>query len=185
MATVGVTEICRILAGEGKPPLTPMRITQLVREGMPKAERGQYDPVRCMYWYLGKLRSHVEHKEGEDGRSTQGERKRLLKAQADREELELAKARQEIISITDHTKILGDLAVETRALVQAIPARAAADLVGESSRVMIQAKLEKHCNFALTKLASLVPRAPQKEAVKEEPAPKVKAKPAGRKTKKG
>lgn len=184
MATVGVKEICRILAGEGKAPLTPMRITQLVKEGMPKSDRGEYDPVRCMFWYIGKLRGHVEHKEGEDGTSTQGERKRLIKAQADREELELAKARSEIISIADHTKILGDMAVETRAFVQAIPARAAADLVGETSRVMIQAKLEKHCNFALTKLATVVPRL---ETAKPEPvaAPKPKeAKPrAGRKKK--
>lgn len=167
---VGISEICNLLAGDGKPPLTPMRITQLVREGMPKTDRGQYDPARCMYWYIGKLRGHVGHKEGEDGSSTQGERKGLLKVQRAREELALAKDLGQVMEVRQHELILADMVLDTKARVMAVAPRAAPDLVGETSRVMIQAKLEKHLKEALHQLAQSVPRL----APPDSPAPAAK-----------
>jgi hypothetical protein len=56
MALINTIELCRILAGQGNQPLTKPRITQLEKEGMPKAGRDQWDAVQCMYWYLGVRR---------------------------------------------------------------------------------------------------------------------------------
>jgi hypothetical protein len=173
---VGIEEICRVLAGQDNPPMTPERIRQLVNEGMPKDGHGQYDAVRCMYWYLGKVRRMVSHKESEnaDGTSSgiRGERKRLLSTQADIAEMELARARMETISIQDHERILGELVMETKARMMSIPARAAADVVGETSRVMVQAKIEKRVREAMSHLSDsspqpVVPKAAKVDRKKE------------------
>jgi phage terminase Nu1 subunit (DNA packaging protein) len=192
--SVGIEEICRVLAGHGNPPLTPERVRQLVNEGMEKDGHGKYDAVRCMFWYLGKVRRMVSHKETEndDGSSSgiRGERRRLLSAQADTAEMELAKARAETISMEDHVRILSELVQETKGRMMSIPARAAADVVGETSRVMVQAKIEKRVREAMAHLAEKSPKPatevekPKREVKpkpKKEEKPKVKKKPTRRK----
>lgn len=185
MAVVGIDEICRVLAGDGNPPITKPRITQLAKEGMPIVGRNQYDPVRCMYWYLGKLRRAVKSRqtENEDGSrsSTEQERKRLLRFQGDQAEVEAAKARGEAMSVADHERILADLVQETKARVRAVGPRIAADLVGETSRTMIQARLEKAHDEALIALSAVVPRYTPKPP---DPEPAPAAKPAKKTEKK-
>lgn len=175
MAAVAIDDICRILAGDGNPPLSKPRITQLVKEGMPQAGRNQYEPVQCMYWYIGTLRRHVRSRmsENQDGTSTsvEQERKRLLRAQAEREEIALAKDRGDLVSLADHERILSDLIQTTRAHVRAVAPRVAQDLVGETSRTMIQAKLEKAHDEALVALSKIVPRIPPEVPDHPEPVP--------------
>ena len=157
MAGVGIKEICRVLAGEGNPPLTPERIRQLVNEGMPKAGRNEYDAVRCMFWYLGKVWRMVSHKETEndDGSSTgiRAERKRLLKTQADREELELAELRREMLKVSDWEAATADLVTTAKARILAVPARVAPRVVGETNRVLVQGMIEKEIKAALSSIA--------------------------------
>lgn len=189
MAVVTIDEICRILAGDGNEPITKPRITQLVKEGMPIVGRNQYDPIKCMFWYIGKLRRSVKARqtENDDGSrsSIEQERKRLIKAQADIQEVERAKALGLAMSTTDHERILSDMVQEFVARIRAVPARVAPDVVGETSRTMIQAKFEKGIDEALGQVASKVPRfeltpskiirqpkkkAPKKAAAKKKPA---------------
>lgn len=162
MALINTLELCRILAGQGNQPLTKPRITQLEKEGMPKAGRDQWDAVTCMYWYLGVLRRHVRSRmsENQDGSSSsvEQERKRLLRFQGDRAEVEAAKARGEAMSVADHERILGDFAQEVAVRVRAVGPRIAGDLTNEPSRTMIQAKLEKAHDEALVSIAAVVPR---------------------------
>lgn len=159
MAGVGINEICRVLAGEGNPPLTPERIRQLVNEGMPKAGRNEYDAVRCMFWFLGKMRRAVAHREteNEDGSSSgiRAERKRLLKTQADREELELAQLRREMVTVEDWEKATADLVTTAKARILAVPARVAPRVVGETNRVLVQGMIEKELKTALGELAEV------------------------------
>lgn len=187
MATISTEELCRILAGEGNQPLTRPRITQLEKDGMPKAGRDQWDPVRCMYWYIGVLRRSVKSRqtENEDGSrsSTEQERKRLLRAQADKAEIDLAKTRGDCLSIIDHERVLSDLIQETRARIRAVAPRVAGDLVNESSRTMIQAKLEKAHDEALVKLSQVVPRTPS-ELDQHDTTPPAGKDPAPKKAKK-
>jgi hypothetical protein len=67
--------------------------------------------------------------------------------------MELAKERGLLVALPDIESTLTDLVLTTKARIMAIPQRVSADLVGETSRVMIQAKLEKACKEALAYLA--------------------------------
>lgn len=144
--------------------VTVRRVNQLVHEGMPRAERGAYDLGGCMLWYIRYLQKALAKKAtmGEDGEiaSLQGSRQELLKVQIERERFELTKAKAEVIPIETHELILADLIQETKARVRAVGSRISQDLVGETSRLMIQAKLDKAHDEALRQLAKLVPRIP-------------------------
>jgi hypothetical protein len=78
---------------------------------------------------------------------------RLLRAKADLRELKLATERGQLVAIQDIEASVTDLVLTTKARIMAIPPRMAAELVGETSPVMIHAKLEKACKEALSYLA--------------------------------
>jgi phage terminase Nu1 subunit (DNA packaging protein) len=137
--------------------LTEQRVQQLVQEGMPRESRGQYDPVKCLLWYVRYLQKALEKRAVPtlDGGfvGEREERVRLLRADADLREIELAKERGQLVSIQDVEKEFTDLVLVTKARIMAIPPRLAPELVGETSRIMIQAKLEKACKESLSYLA--------------------------------
>src|SRR5580658_7327353 len=119
--------------------LTEMRVQQLVKEGMPREARGQYDPVKCMLWYIRYLQHALEKKSVPtlDGGfvGEREERVRLLRADADLREIELAKERGLLVALPDIEAALTDLVLTTKARIMAIPPRLAPELVGETSRV--------------------------------------------------
>lgn len=151
MPTADVTKIASALN------LTAQRIQQLVKEGMPREARGLYDPVKCMLWYIRYLQNALERKSVPmlDGGyvGEREERVRLLRADADLREIELAEKRGQLVAVPDIEAGLTDLVLTTKARVMAIGPRLAADLVMEPSRVMIQAKIEKAHKEALAYLA--------------------------------
>jgi phage terminase Nu1 subunit (DNA packaging protein) len=154
MPTVDVTKVANALN------LTEQRVQQLVKEGMPREGRGQYDAVKCMLWYIRYLQQALEKKAVPtlDGGyvGEREERVRLLRADADLREMELAKERGLLVALPDLEAKLTDLVLTTKARIMAIPPRLAPELVGETSRVMIQAKLEKACKESLAYLARAV-----------------------------
>jgi len=144
--------------------LTEARVHQLVKEGLPKEGRGQYDPVKCMLWYIRYLQAVIEKKAvnlAEPGGAVfageREERVRLLRADADMREIELAKERSQLITLPEVEVAMTDLVLTTKARMMAIPPRLAPELVGETSRVMIQAKMEKAIKEALSYLAKAAP----------------------------
>jgi phage terminase Nu1 subunit (DNA packaging protein) len=153
MSTVNVTRVAAALN------LSEQRIHQLVKEGMPRETRGQYDPVKCMLWYIRYLQQALEKKSVPtlDGGfvGEREERVRLLRADADLREMELAKDRGLLVALPDIEATLTDLFLTTKARIMAIPPRLAPELVGERSRAMIQAKLEKACKESLAYLAKV------------------------------
>jgi phage terminase Nu1 subunit (DNA packaging protein) len=154
MPTVDVAKVASALN------LDERRVQQLVKEGMPRETRGQYDPVKCMLWYIRYLQKALEKKAVPtlDGGfvGEREERVRLLRADADLREIELAKERGVLVALPDIEATLTDLVLTTKARIMAIPPRLAPELVGETSRVMIQAKLEKACKESLAYLARAV-----------------------------
>ena len=154
MATVDVKKIASALN------LDERRVQQLVTYGMPRAARGQYDPVKCMLFYIRYLQAALEKKSvpTADGgyAGEREERVRLLRAEADLKEIELAKERGQLVAIQDVEMEITDLVLTTKARIMAIPHRLAPELVGEQSRVMIQAKIEKACRESLAYLAKAV-----------------------------
>jgi hypothetical protein len=151
MATVGAEKVAQALN------LTEQRVHQLVKEGLPKEGRGQFDPVKCLLWYVRYLQSALERKAVPtlDGGfvGEREERVRLLRADADLREIELAKERGLLVALPDIEQVLTDLVITTKARIMAIGPRLAPDLIGETSRLMIQAKIEKACREALAYLA--------------------------------
>lgn len=138
--------------------LTPSRIQQLVQEGLPKKLRGRYDQDECTGWYIRYLQALVEKKSivDEGGRvfaSEREERLRLLRADADLREMELAAERGLVIAISDYESTLADLILTTKARIMAIAPRVAPEVTGQTSRVMVQALIEKACKEALAYLA--------------------------------
>lgn len=154
MPTVDVTKVASTLN------LDERRVQQLVKEGLPREARGQYDPVKCMLWYIRYLQAALRKKavptRDAGFVSEREERVRLLRADADLREIELAKERGMLVALPDVEKLVSDLVLATKARIMAIPPRLAPELVGETSRVMIQAKLEKACKESLAYLARAV-----------------------------
>jgi phage terminase Nu1 subunit (DNA packaging protein) len=151
MAAVGPEKIAQALN------LTKSRVHQLVHEGLPKEGRGQFDPVKCMLWYIRYLQNALEKKsvpalEGGFVGERQ-ERVRLIRADADLREMELASQRSSVISVADYERTLAVVIETTRAQVMAIAPRAAPEVIGQKSRVMVQALIEKQCKEALAYLA--------------------------------
>jgi phage terminase Nu1 subunit (DNA packaging protein) len=139
--------------------LTPRRIQQLAGEGLPRVTRGKYDVDAVLDWYIAKLERQLAGETDEEGELAKRykEELRLLSARADEQELDLAARRRELVSIADVEKEMTDLVATTKARILTVPARVAPDLIGEQSRVMVQAKLEKALKEALAHLAEGAP----------------------------
>jgi len=137
--------------------LTPRRIQQLVGEGLPRVTRGKYDVDAVLDWYIARLERQLAGETDEDGETEKrySEELRLLSARADMQELDLASHRRELVSIADVEKQMTDLVITTKARILTVPARIAPDLLGEQSRVMLQAKIEKSLKEALSHLAEV------------------------------
>jgi phage terminase Nu1 subunit (DNA packaging protein) len=136
--------------------VTTRWVNKLVEEGMPREERGKYDLAKCLLWYIRYLQKALERRavptpDGEVA-SMRDERLALLRVDRELREIELAEKRGKLVSILDVEKTLSDLVLTTKARIMAIAPRLAADLVGESSRNMIQAKIEKEIRAALAHL---------------------------------
>lgn len=138
--------------------LTKQRVHQLVAEGLPRELRGKYDQDKATRWYIRYLQAAIEKRaipmEGDELVSEQKQRVRKMKADADLKEIELAKQRGQLVAIEDVEKDMSDLVLTTKARIMAVAPRLAPDLLGETSRVMVQAKLEKALKEALAQLAS-------------------------------
>ena len=151
MATVNAEKIAQALN------LTEQRVHQLVREGLPKEGRGQFDPIKCLMFYIRYLQRALEKKSVPtlDGGfvGEREERIRLLRSQADLSEIELSKQRSQLVAIQDVDRAMNDLVVTTRARVMAIAPRLAPELLGQTSRVMVHAKIEKAVKDVLLELS--------------------------------
>jgi phage terminase Nu1 subunit (DNA packaging protein) len=137
--------------------LTPRRIQQLVGEGLPRVTRGKYDVDAVLDWYIARLERQLAGEIDADGERAKkdNEELRLLSAKADLQELDLASKRRELVAIADVEKQMTDLVVTTKARILTVPARVAPELIGEQSRVMVQAKIEKSLKEALSHLAEV------------------------------
>jgi phage terminase Nu1 subunit (DNA packaging protein) len=151
---VGIKQLAAILN------LSVSRIPQLVHIGLPKKVRGKYDQDECVGFYIRYLQALVEQKAvvGEGGEVLKNEREerlRLLRADADLREIELARERSQLVMIDDVEKDMSELVLTTKARVMAVAPRVAPEITGETSRVMVQAKIEKSLREALVHLEKI------------------------------
>lgn len=129
--------------------LTERRVQQLAKEGIiPKGAKGKYELVGSVRGYVKYLhdralgRSDATYTDPTDIRI---ERKRLIKAQAERAEQENQKQRGELIALYQVTHLLNELTVLYAASIEALPGRLAQELVGLHDPADIKQRLFIAC----------------------------------------
>lgn len=137
--------------------VTPSWISRLVKEGLPRQQRGTYDASDCILWYVRYLQKKLKEKAVPtgDGLYTpiHAEKARAMRADASLKEIELAEKRKELISVSEVAEVFLDLVVMTKARIMTVPAKIAAEVTAEMSRLMIQAKSQEFLEEALASLA--------------------------------
>jgi phage terminase Nu1 subunit (DNA packaging protein) len=137
--------------------LTESRIHQLVKLGMPKQARSKFDLMQCIRWYIRYLQKKVEQKaiDGGDGnpQGANDQRIRGMKADADLKEMDLALRKGQLVKIEDVRAVWAEITLMAKARILSVPPRLAGEVMGQNSRVMIQALMEKALKDALNQLA--------------------------------
>jgi len=127
------------------------RVQELGASGvLPKEGRNEYRLLESVTAFVAYLRErHATHP-----RDLNLEKARLTKAQADRAEIELAKARGELIPANDVAKTWGDLVLAAKARLNAIPTSAAPTVHAADSTTEVTRILALQIEEALDELAS-------------------------------
>lgn len=129
--------------------LTERRIQQLAKNGIIlKAKHGQYELVGTVQGYIKYLQDRALGRvDGsyQDSSDIKLERKRLIKAQADKTESENKKLRQELVAFSLVQDVLNEVAVLYGSSMDALPGRLANELAGISDPAEIRAKLFDEC----------------------------------------
>ena len=135
--------------------LTPRMVNRHVREnGMPRIGRGEYDLIACVHWYLDFKDRQIEQARRGDETENQA-RTRLLRANANLRELELARLRGELITIADAVKTTAEVVSAARSRMLSVPVKAAPVVQGASSPGEAKEILETFVEEALHEIASL------------------------------
>lgn len=135
--------------------LTPRRVQQLSAEGvLPKSADGLYDLIGCYEGYIRYLQVRVYGRDtlGEDA---QHHKTRLLKAQADERELEVARRLGLVVDIEAAAGLLTGVIGASRAKLLALPTKLAPQMIGVESAREVRALLEEEIHGALNELAEL------------------------------
>jgi phage terminase Nu1 subunit (DNA packaging protein) len=133
--------------------ITPARIRQLVAEGIiPRAERGKYDLIRCVRGYVKYLQERAEGR-GVEPSGLHDERMRLLSAQAEHRELEVAALRRSLLPFDEVVAAWEQLVAACRARCLALPSKLAPRLAVIHDRKKIQDALTTEIREALQELA--------------------------------
>ncbi len=147
--TVGVDKLARVLG------ITPRTVQRFVQEGMPRDGHGKYDLAKCLVW-VARRKVKDGELEGDTpdslAKSLRSQRERLIRAQADREELELARARASLVPVEAVREFITQHNRTVRQRILTLPSRIAHQLEGES-RDVIEAKLDQALRGALAALA--------------------------------
>ena len=134
--------------------LTPRRVFQLANEGViPRAERGRYELVPAVRGYIRYLRDRAIGADALPDDAARASRARLVKAQAEAQEMENATNRGEMLPREDVRTAWADMAVSFRARTLSIPKKAAPQVFGVNSLPEIEAILERMIVEALDELS--------------------------------
>ena len=150
-ASVPVASLARLFN------LTERRIQQMARDGIiPKPEKGKYDLINCTRAYIKYLQDRANGRDIEP-HDAYLERARLLKAQADKTELEVKSLNGEVIPTEEADLLWSGLITSFRAKILAMPARCALRVMNMKTHPEIEACLKEHVYEALTELSRYEP----------------------------
>ncbi len=133
--------------------LTERRVQQLARDGIiPKAEKGKYDLVRCVQQYVRYLQERA-YGSGDTAQDSYHERARLIKAQADKTELEVAEMRGQLMPIEIIENDWMQHVSSCRMRLLAIPSKSAFQIASLKEPAQIERFLKAAIYEALSELA--------------------------------
>ncbi len=166
--------------------LTERRVQQLARDGIiPKPEKGKYDLVRCVQQYVQYLQDRA-YGSGVSAQDTHHERARLIKAQADKTELEVATMRNQLVAIESvETDWLQHISA-CRMRLLALPTKTAFQIAVMQEPAAIERFLKHSIYEALTELAKdddatdTVSEAAAEGGARVDAAPGIDGEPVGR-----
>jgi phage terminase Nu1 subunit (DNA packaging protein) len=126
--------------------LTPRRVQQLAKEGViPKAERGRYQIAGCVRGYIAFLQKTAETAQARAAQPVfvdlQKERARKTAAEAELAEIEVAKARGEVVLVADYEAALGTVLDRLTARLRGLPVQLAA--AGPEAEALAETEVER------------------------------------------
>lgn len=131
--------------------ISERRVQQLVRDGtLPRPDsRGQYNAAACVHAYIGFLQYAVRRTNAE----LQAERARLVKAQADRAEIQVGELSARLIPAENLERVLEFFATSVRSRLLSMPRKLAVRISPENPRD-VEARLEAEVHSILEELAN-------------------------------
>jgi len=148
-ATYPVNVIAKLL------DLTIRRVYQLTNEGViPRAEKGRYELVPAVQGYIRYLRDRAIGADALPDESARASRARLLKAQAEAQEMENAKVRGELLPRDPVELAISAVLGVVRNRILAIDKKLPMRVLGCNSLPEIQAISSEMHNEALNELAN-------------------------------
>ena len=148
-ATYPVNVIAKLL------DLTIRRVYQLTNEGViPRAEKGRYELVPAVQGYIRYLRDRAVGADALPDESARASRARLIKAQAEAQEMENAKVKGELLPREPLVQALSAAFGIVRNRILAIDKKLPMRVLGCNSLPEIQAITSEMHNEALSELAN-------------------------------
>lgn len=133
--------------------LSERRVQQMAQEGIiPKPEKNQYELVGCVRSYINYLQQRAFGK-GVAPQDTHVERARLLKAQADMAEIELAEKTRALVTVERVEADWLAMVSATRAKLLSIPTKSAYQIAALKEPQEIERFLKRTIYEALNELA--------------------------------
>jgi phage terminase Nu1 subunit (DNA packaging protein) len=137
--------------------LSPRRIRELTQAGLPKIGRNKFNLIDAISWYIQFLQRALENKGAQTGDGTlelfRSQKARSLTASAALKELEFERRRAEVVTVAESERVLAEFSRLVRARFAEVPIRLSRELLNETSRTMIQAKVESAIREACLLLA--------------------------------
>ncbi len=137
--------------------ISERRVQQLVKQGvLYKEGRGRYPFLPNVQAYIRHLRAQADKTEMAPHKTEiilEEEKARLIKAQADKAELEAARLREELIEVEQVEAMWSRLVMHLRQALLALPGRLAPQVITAQSRQEAEHMLESAIYEALTELA--------------------------------
>ncbi|MDX2095610.1 MAG: terminase small subunit, Nu1 [Alphaproteobacteria bacterium] len=133
--------------------LSERRVQQLAKDGViPKPEKGKYDLVGCVRGYIAFLQDRAFGK-GIVPIDAQQERARLIKAQADKTELEVKMINRTLIPKNEVENGWSSLVVAFRSRLSGLPARGSQMVLGLTDFKEVEMVLGELVQEALNELS--------------------------------
>jgi len=134
--------------------LTPQRVQQLVKEGIiSREEKGRYELVPCVRGYIRYLRDRAIGVDALPDEAARASRARLIKAQAEAQEMENARTRNELIPRGVVEEELGKVFVAFRSRINSVDTKAPPRMIGCNSLPEMQKILQEMHGEALRELS--------------------------------